>query len=73
MGKLLTLVLVFCPEQGRILLGMKKRGFGMGFFNGFGSPSWNSAHVVGGKVEKGEEVDAAAQRELNEVIKDTDL
>lgn len=37
----------------KILLGMKKKGFGAGKFNGFG-----------GKVENGEAVDAAAAREL---------
>lgn len=38
-----------------VLLGMKKRGFGAGRFNGFG-----------GKVEPGETVAAAAIRELQE-------
>lgn len=41
------------PE--RILLGMKKRGFGMGHWNGFG-----------GKVEPGEDITAAAEREVLE-------
>lgn len=39
----------------KILLGYKKRGFGAGYFNGFG-----------GKVEPGETVEAAARRELLE-------
>ncbi len=38
-----------------ILLGMKKKGFGAGRYNGFG-----------GKVEPGESVEAAAVRELRE-------
>jgi hypothetical protein len=49
MKKLLTLVLVTRPNQ--VLLGMKKRGFGQGKWNGFG-----------GKVEKGETILEAAQR-----------
>lgn len=59
MGKDLTLVLVV--DKGtdgapwRILLGLKKRGFGAGKWNGFG-----------GKVEKGETIEAAALRELEE-------
>ncbi|XP_061455451.1 oxidized purine nucleoside triphosphate hydrolase isoform X2 [Rhineura floridana] len=51
--KLFTLVLVVQPQ--RVLLGMKKRGFGAGFWNGFG-----------GKVEPGETVEQAARRELQE-------
>ncbi len=45
------------PETGakEVLLGMKKRGFGQGKWNGFG-----------GKVEPGETVEAAALRELEE-------
>ncbi|KAG7269600.1 hypothetical protein CRUP_028652 [Coryphaenoides rupestris] len=52
-NKLLTLVLVLQP--GRVLLGMKKRGFGVGKWNGFG-----------GKVQTGETIEAAARRELKE-------
>ncbi|KAM3827002.1 oxidized purine nucleoside triphosphate hydrolase isoform 2-T2 [Vipera latastei] len=51
--KLYTLVLVMQPQ--RILLGMKKRGFGAGLWNGFG-----------GKVQLGETVEQAAKRELQE-------
>lgn len=51
--KLLTLVIVRRGEE--ILLGMKKRGFGAGRWNGFG-----------GKVEEGETVEAAARRETKE-------
>ena len=40
-------------DNNKILLGMKKKGFGSGKFNGFG-----------GKVEAGEDIDAAAAREL---------
>ncbi|XP_053550937.1 oxidized purine nucleoside triphosphate hydrolase [Bombina bombina] len=50
-SKLLTLVLVVQPQK--ILLGMKKRGFGAGLWNGFG-----------GKVQTGEAIEAAARREL---------
>ncbi|XP_053327209.1 oxidized purine nucleoside triphosphate hydrolase [Spea bombifrons] len=50
-SKLLTLVLVVQPP--RILLGMKKRGFGAGRWNGFG-----------GKVQTGETIEEAAKREL---------
>jgi 8-oxo-dGTP pyrophosphatase MutT (NUDIX family) len=52
--KLLTLVM---PRSGsRVLLGLKKRGFGAGYFNGFG-----------GKVEPSDaSVRAAAARELHE-------
>ncbi|XP_060068660.1 oxidized purine nucleoside triphosphate hydrolase-like [Ylistrum balloti] len=52
-NKLLTLVLL--RQAPRILLGMKKRGFGVGRWNGFG-----------GKVEPGETIEAAARRELLE-------
>ncbi|XP_020659948.3 oxidized purine nucleoside triphosphate hydrolase [Pogona vitticeps] len=51
--KLLTLVLVVQPQ--RVLLGMKKRGFGVGLWNGFG-----------GKVQPGETIEQAARRELQE-------
>ncbi|KAG0575258.1 hypothetical protein KC19_VG331000 [Ceratodon purpureus] len=51
--KLLTLVIVKKGEK--VLLGMKKRGFGAGYFNGFG-----------GKVEAGETIYEAAVRELQE-------
>ncbi len=53
MRKILTLCLVHQPP--RILLGLKKRGFGMGKWNGFG-----------GKVEPGETLEEAAKRELYE-------
>ena len=46
-----------CPliKDDQILLAMKKRGFGVGKWNG-----------VGGKVEKGEEIIDAAIREIKE-------
>lgn len=53
MRKILTLCLAL--EGDRILLGMKKRGFGAGRWNGFG-----------GKVEAGETIEAAAERETLE-------
>lgn len=53
MRKLLTLTLIVW--DGQILLGMKKRGFGAGRWNGFG-----------GKVEVGETIAEAAKRETLE-------
>ncbi|XP_059835799.1 oxidized purine nucleoside triphosphate hydrolase [Hypanus sabinus] len=51
--KLLTLVMVV--KQQQVLLGMKKRGFGAGRWNGFG-----------GKVMPGETIEEGAKRELFE-------
>lgn len=51
--KVLTLCVIH--EHPRVLLGMKKRGFGEGRWNGFG-----------GKVQEGETVEEAAKRELME-------
>lgn len=51
--KLLTLCIIH--QASRVLLGMKKRGFGQGRWNGFG-----------GKVLPGETVEQAALRELKE-------
>ena len=48
-NKLLTLA--FVKESTRILLGYKKRGFGMGRWNGFG-----------GKVQANESIENAAKR-----------
>ena len=53
MKKIQTLCIIY--KHPHILLGMKKRGFGAGKWNGFG-----------GHVEKGEEIPAAAKRELFE-------
>jgi 8-oxo-dGTP diphosphatase/2-hydroxy-dATP diphosphatase len=47
--------LTFIVRDGRVLLGMKKRGFGMGRYNGFG-----------GKVESSETIEQAAHRETKE-------
>jgi len=55
-NKVMTLVLVTNGNYSRILLGMKKRGLGIGKWNGFG-----------GKLEPGESIEAAAARELHEV------
>jgi len=52
-AKHLTLALVV--DGDRVLLGMKKRGFGQGYWNGFG-----------GKLEDGEDIDKAMLRELHE-------
>jgi mutator protein MutT len=44
-------------DRGEVLLAMKKRGFGTGKWNG-----------VGGKVQEGEDIAAAALREIKEEI-----
>lgn len=49
----MTLCIICRPPS--VLLGMKKRGFGAGRWNGFG-----------GKVNKGETVEEAAKREVSE-------
>lgn len=53
MKKVLTLCIVH--QHPKILLGMKKRGFGAGRWNGFG-----------GKVASGETIEGAAKREVSE-------
>lgn len=59
--KVLTLCIIHKPfgddqdQHPKVLLGMKKRGFGAGRWNGFG-----------GKVEQGESVEDAAKREILE-------
>jgi len=55
MRKILTLCLVYQPPK--ILLGMKKRGFGVGRWNGFG-----------GKVKDGETVKQTVKREMEEEV-----
>jgi 8-oxo-dGTP pyrophosphatase MutT (NUDIX family) len=50
-----TLCIVMDKEKKKILLGMKKRGFGVGKYNGFG-----------GKPLPGETIEAAALREFQE-------
>lgn len=53
--KLYNLILPLSIERCQVLLGFKKRGFGVGKYNGFG-----------GKVEPGESLVASASRELYE-------
>lgn len=53
MKKIMTLCIV--TNDSKILLGMKKRGFGAGRWNGFG-----------GKIHDGESLEEAAARELHE-------
>lgn len=55
--KLKTLVFLLDRNEERVLLALKKRGFGEGKWNG-----------VGGKVEDGETVLSAALREAHEEI-----
>ena len=54
-AKLLSLIFLLDAPSSRVLLGMKKRGFGMGKYNGFG-----------GKLEPGETMPECARRELFE-------
>lgn len=51
------MTLVFLQRDGEILLGIKKRGFGVGKWNG-----------LGGKVKPDESIEQAAVRELEEEI-----
>jgi 8-oxo-dGTP diphosphatase / 2-hydroxy-dATP diphosphatase len=53
--KILTLCII--QKDDKILLGMKKKGFGVGRWNGFG-----------GKVEIGESIEEGAIREVKEEI-----
>ncbi|MEI7620270.1 MAG: 8-oxo-dGTP diphosphatase [Candidatus Falkowbacteria bacterium] len=53
MIKILTLCIIH--QHPNVLLGMKKRGFGVGRWNGFG-----------GKLSEGETIEDAARRELQE-------
>lgn len=55
MKKILTLCVIY--NHSYILLGMKKRGFGKGRWNGFG-----------GKLEKGESIKNSVLREVKEEI-----
>jgi 8-oxo-dGTP pyrophosphatase MutT (NUDIX family) len=54
---MIVTTLCFLIKDDKVLLAMKKRGFGAGKFNG-----------VGGKLEPGESVLAAAVREVEEEI-----
>ena len=49
-------------KENGVLLGLKKRGFGSGRWNGFG-----------GKVEEGETIEQATLRELDEEVGIKDL
>lgn len=51
------LTLLFLRREGQVLLAMKKRGFGVGKWNG-----------TGGKAEAGETIEQAAIRECQEEI-----
>ncbi|MEK7572268.1 MAG: 8-oxo-dGTP diphosphatase [Patescibacteria group bacterium] len=53
MKRVLTLCIIH--QHPKILLGMKKRGFGAGRWNGFG-----------GKVEEGESIEESMKREIKE-------
>lgn len=53
----LTTTLVFLVQDDQVLLGMKKRGFGVGRYNG-----------IGGKVEPNESIEQALIRESIEEI-----
>ena len=55
MKKILTLCIPI--KNDKVLLGMKKRGFGSGRWNGFG-----------GKMEEGEKIEQATLRELYEEV-----
>ncbi len=55
MNKKIVTTLCIVHQHPRILLGMKKRGFGKGRWNGFG-----------GKVLAGETIESAAKREMLE-------
>ena len=54
--------LLFLQKEGEVLLAMKKRGFGVGRWNG-----------VGGKLEEGETLEQATVRECQEEIGVTPL
>ena len=53
--KILTLCIIY--QHPRVLLGMKKRGFGAGRWNGFG-----------GKISPDETIEEAARREIKEEV-----
>lgn len=55
MGNKKVLTLCIAHQHPNVLLGMKKRGFGKGRWNGFG-----------GKLKKGESMEQAARREVQE-------
>lgn len=53
--KYLSLILILNEQKDQVLLGMKKRGFGQGWWNGFG-----------GKLLEGETIAECAKRETEE-------
>jgi len=53
--KRITLTLCLITDNGKVLLGFKKRGFGSGLWNGFG-----------GKVDTNETIEEAVHREVLE-------
>lgn len=55
MKKVFTLTILY--KHPKVLLGLKKTKMGAGWYNGFG-----------GKVEKGEEIETAARREVDEEV-----
>lgn len=57
-----NLTLLFLLKDDKILLAMKKRGFGVGRYNG-----------VGGKIEPGETIEQAMIRECQEEIEVTPI
>lgn len=57
MAELPQTTILFLRDAPRVLLGYKKRGFGVGLWNG-----------VGGKKENGESIDQTAVRECEEEI-----
>ena len=70
--KIKLLTLVFLREGSKVLLGMKKRGFGVGKWNGFGgkvsayrTESRRSSLMLL-QVEAGETIVEAAAREVRE-------
>jgi 8-oxo-dGTP diphosphatase/2-hydroxy-dATP diphosphatase len=57
MGSKKIMTLCIIHQHSKVLLGMKKRGFGEGRYNGFG-----------GKVEDGETIEESVKRELLEEV-----
>lgn len=64
--KIKEMTLCIIRKDGKVLLGMKKRGFGAGRWNGFG-----------GKVHEEETIEEAAKREISEesdiIVKNLEL
>lgn len=62
MSELLKTSLVYLKRENQVLLAMKKRGFGVGLWNG-----------IGGKMDPGETMEETAVRECQEEILVTPL